>query len=310
MASLIAYGDSNTAGTTSWANGLASDLGATITNFGTGSDQAADQSVKTQSVVLAADDIGVGMVGTNDSKGNAYGSDRVKQAIFSKFVYALIANLSLPDRKSARTSTKVGTWANGAGPDSVYSISEGSKVSFNVIGRYFILGHYIQSIAACVGSCGKVYMNGLYLGSFSSDGYSSDITTINGSGYGLGVTVFDLGQDGAHTIDVVQSSAGKRLYVCYGAGSDQPYNPKVAIANVIKMNAAAYAQYSTGEPTTRVLNGIIHRAIEFFQYMGRDVRAVDAYSVIDPDADLYDGVHLDDAIGDPKLRAAFAAALA
>lgn len=311
MPTFYASGDSITYGygvgaAQAYINRLAGSVGFTLVNKALGGDMAGDQSTKSQSVIMAEGDLGTLLIGVNDHR--KYKADNAKQAHFRNFVRRCIGNLAQPARVSARAMTKTGTWSNSASATGMLTDALNAKISGQVSGRYVSVGYIIHNLNNCIGSRSDVYIDGTLAGSFSCDGYTSPMNTINGASWGCAMATFDVGSPGSHTVEIVNAVSGKRTYVDDIRGSDQ-IPVVVAVGNVIKMTAKGYTDMATNEGNVVAFGNIISEVVAEFQNAGHDVRLVDVFSALDTATDfLSDGFHPNVA-GHGKLFTAFDAAL-
>lgn len=302
----VTVGDKSSTAAKAYAALLAAFLGMTRQNYAVGGDMAADQSARTQLATLVPGDVGTIMVGINDHK--IYKGDVNKHAHYKAFLRRIVGNFVHPTRASARASSKTGAWSNSDSATGIFSNTLGDKVSDTVQGRYVSVGYIVHAYAGCVGSQGDVYIDGALAGSYSCDGLTAPMNSLNGAAWGCALKTFDTGVDGPHTVEVRVGVAGKRVYVDDFRGSNQP-SVKVRVGKVIEMGPVAYSSVGSSPTNVAALNAIIDDVVADFQSMGHDVYIVNTHDSLNNTTDLAsDQVHPND-IGHGKLFDVFKTAV-
>lgn len=296
---LTTIGDSITVGfgvsdTEEYANRLAAIIGASLDNRAFSGDQAGDQSWKAQSLALPSGAKATIMVGVNDHR--IYQANATKREHYRAFLNRLIADVIQPARVKGVSLSKSGTWTNTiVGDGGVNSDTAGSVVSATVSGRFVSIGYIIQNDPITVGSSAIVKIDGNVVGSISCDGATAPMNTYNGRTYASALKYFDAGSTGSHVVQVIQNSAGKRVYIDNIRGDDQANNIQLAVGNVIRMTAAGYAANSGGlsnDANVTAYCGVVSDLVTSYAARGFDISLIDVNAAIDPATDLLaDGVH-------------------
>lgn len=305
---LFASGDSITVGANvsagqRYVNILADELEATVSSFAVGGEQAADQSKRSQTAALSSDDKAVILIGTNDHR--IYDLSIAKREHYRNFLRRLIGNYVQPQRVSARSTVRTGTWGNSDSLTGMHSGANGSTMTATVSGRYVSIGYIIHDYAACVGGVAKVYVDGVCAGSYSCDGYTDHMETSHGGKWGCAQFNHDTGVDGPHEVQIVNDSPNRtRIYVDDIRGSDQPFSPRVVVGTIPPCTAAAYINSGSSEANVVAYNIVVAEVVAEFAGMGFNVGMADVFSALDTATDFSDGVH-PNAAGQAKIAAAF-----
>lgn len=246
------FGDSITNGTAAspitngYAYLLATALARTVPNFGTSGDMVTDQTSKVYSIKPAFGDISTIMLGVNDER--IYGVNSTTLSYYRRGLQCLAAYLGLGIKQYGITSgTYTGTWVNttpyGIGKNSA---TNGSTATFTVTGTTVYLGMIQQDAAP--GNF-DVKIDGTTVGSFTTQTTGLG-PSVNGISYGAMLLRFPGLSSGAHTVQIIVTSAtagANTVYIDWVAGNAQTVKPVVYVGNV------TYAQaYTTGGSSANV----------------------------------------------------------
>ncbi|MCF0075435.1 SGNH/GDSL hydrolase family protein [Dyadobacter sp. CY261] len=233
------------------------------------------------------------MIGANDHR--TYKGAIAKQAHFKNLLRACIAWLVLPTKVKARDPGVVytGSWSNtSVNAYGKFSQTQNSTAEFTVSGESIYIGYIIQNHVGSV-SQAEVRVDGVLVGTISSDGNTAPVNTMNGAQWAMGCSRFDGLAPGSHTVNIkVVSPNGKTLFVDYVAGSDQVSTPKIALSNVIRQSVAGYTASGSSDAIVDQYNVIIDDLISEFTTDGLNIVKVDNHATINPASHLLpDGLH-------------------
>ena len=312
-----AFGDSITTGTgasnpatTGYIPVLARNKGLTIINNAVSGDMAADQADEIYALSITSGTQSTYMIGTNDQE--FYTTDNLLQD-FRDMMCVQLAWLAIPNsRKILGTDavkiTYAGSWSNspayGLGK---YSTTNGSTATFTVYGSKIIIGSTAFPSDLAMGGTFTVKVDGVVVGSYT-DSFRGPMTTHAGINYGPFAIIIPNLTLATHTVVVTVTSAtnaNNQVYLDWVAGVDnvrQEAGPSVYVANVIQ--ATLYV-YGGDEANIAKFCKVIKDSATYLSSLGLNVSMVDVNSVLDPVADLADGLHPNDS-GHLKIANSFA----
>jgi lysophospholipase L1-like esterase len=226
------------------------------------------------------------MIGTNDVR--VYKNDATKKQYFKKFLMSALAFVAFPVKLTARSMIATGTWANTqVNTFGRVTTQNGASLKGSFTGNKVFLSYIIQHDVNATG-VGNVYIDGVLVGTVSSNGYTVPMNTQNGLSYASACDVFNT-TDGTHEIEIVnQSPNGKILYINWIA--TEQTSPAIYVSNIIKLSSSVYSQLGISQATTESYNAIIDDVLQNFNAV-----FVDNFNSIDPTLHLPDGVHPNNA---------------
>jgi len=292
----------------SYKNILAAHLGRAITrDYAANNNMAADQGQIGVGLPVIASEVAIVMVGANDER--FYQTDPAKKFYFEEAFRRLVADRVLTDRVTARSASmiKVGAWNNTqVNSIGMNTTALNASAKATISGDAVYIGYNIQNQTAAKGAA-DVYIDGIKVGSLSSDG-TAGFTTTKGQTWGPTLARFSGLSEGPHEVEVRVTSSGVYFYLDYIAGNDQPAGPMVLASNIIRMAPHGYAQFGGSDANVADYNASIAAIVSALASDGFDIRLVDSHSRIDPAVDLMtDGIHTN--LGaQAKLAAGFIAA--
>lgn len=311
---LSAYGDSITTGTGAsdaahrYVSLLTNLTGLVLTNYGVSGDFAADQADQIYSNSVGQFAVSTYMIGANDHQ--TY-TDNGRIADFQSILTAQAAWLAIPEANKLRgtNGTYTGaTWAatgvyGGMGKNSG---TPGEYVTMtNVRGTSLIIGTIAFKQGAIPGSRFSVTVDSVLQGTFTNE-FNGDITTTPGGlTYAPRGLVLNGFSDIPHT--VIITNVGGTTYFDWIAGITdgqmRRIGPSVYVATVLRQTPVG-----TWDATVASFNAGIKSVCSTLAGAGLNVLAVDVSSLVDPAADLSDGLHPNDT-GHAKIAAEFAGAM-
>lgn len=304
---IVLFGDSNTSGhgvsSSSAYPALLSDaLSEPKTVIGNSGHMAADQSWRLYPVLASDENIYTIMLGTNDAQ--HYGTNATKRQAFINFMRAIMVWCTSPSKVIARSGpTLSGAWSNTpVNSIGLMTTTANSTLTATVTGSTVYVGYILQNLAASEGIF-EVRVDGVLKATVSTNGTAIGNTLI-GQPYAPACLRISGLSDEPHVLQI-KSLDSRAVFIEWVAGSTQPSAPKVYVGNVIKRSSAAYGN-GNSDANVQAYNTAIVALIAELASDGKDIRAVDTYSVIVPATHLQaDGIHLNSSTGHPAIKDAF-----
>jgi lysophospholipase L1-like esterase len=305
---LVAYGDSITTGVgasvpaNAYLQKLKTALAVTASMVATTGDMAADQSWRIYGMAADPTKDTTIMLGANDAQ--IYGASAVKREAAINFLRNVVVWSMCQTKVNARSMTATGSWSNTP-VNSIGRVSAvaGSTLEATVSGTAVYVSYILQNLGASEGQF-DVLIDGVVMKTVTLNGTQVG-NTQNGRSYsGACIRIGGLAP-GSHTVKIVTKN-GNSCHIDYVAGSDQPSDPRVFVADVLKRSIASYGASGNSDANVAAYNADYATMIADLASDGHSVLPVHF-----PDitlADLNDGLHPNDS-GHAKIAVDFQSAI-
>ena len=304
----IAAGNDPTCNTNGYANLLAADEGATLTNYGVSGDLACDQVnnkiMKYANSSETKNPIYTYMIGTNDANKNGTGP---YEAVYQNCHQAALAWLAIPSnyKTFAQSCTLTGAWANDGGAwysgVAAYTTAQNATASCSITTYGGRLYAWYQQLDNDSGVWTYAVDGGIAVTVATATSPAIG-PTYNGGTEGVGLIRITGLAAGSHTVLFTKTSSGGTMVLgALGTPSPYPYwgSPQVFAAGV------PYQQNDNISSTTAAYNADALADVNLLAGDGLPIRFVNIRNYLNSTTDMYNTEH-PNTTGHQHLRDAFA----